>query len=209
MKTLTTFLGLAVLSGALVGCNSGKQNENALLDENRSLRDRLGQTQSDLQAAEDENRRLSFQLEENKQVTANMNAQPPQVISNFGPGVEVFQRDNETVVRIEGDVLFDSGRDTLKSSAKNTLAKVAKDIEAQYPNANVRVTGYTDSDPIKKSGHQSNYHLGFTRAFAVGQYLGSQGIRKSKLSYATYGPQDPLGSKAKSRRVEVTVMTED
>ncbi len=149
MKQLITLLGLAVLGGALVGCDSGKQNENALLDENRSLRDRLGQTQSDLQTAEDENRRLSFQLEENKQVTANLNAQPPQTISNFGPGVEVFQRGNETVVRIEGDVLFDSGRDTLKSSAKKTLSNVAKEIEAQYPNANVRVTGYTDTDPIK------------------------------------------------------------
>ena len=89
------------------------------------------------------------------------------------------------------------------------MANVAREIEAQYPNANVRVTGYTDSDPIKKSGHKSNYHLGFSRAFAVGQYLGTQGIGKTKLSYATYGPQDPLGTKAKSRRVEVTVMTED
>ena len=209
MKTLTTFLGLAVLSGAIVGCTNGKQNENALLDENRNLRDRLGQTEADLQAAEDENRRLSFQLEEAKQVTANINAQPPQEISNFGPGVEVFQRGNETVVRIEGDVLFDSGRDTLKSSAKRTLAKVAQEIENQYPNADVRVTGYTDSDPIKKSGYKSNYHLGFSRAYAVGQYLGSQGIGKKKLSYATFGPLDPLSTKAKSRRVEVTVMTED
>ena len=210
MRRMTTLLGLAVLGTALGGCNdSAKQNEQSLLNENRNLRDRLDQARSDLQSAQDENNRLQFQLEESNARVADNNAQPPPSISEFGPGVEVFQRGNETIVRIEGDVLFDSGRNSLKPAAKKTLAQIASKIEQMHPNASIRVAGHTDTDPIKKSGHKTNYHLGFERAYAVGQYLGTHGIKPDRISYASFGPHDPLGSKSKSRRVEVSVMNTD
>ena len=210
MRRMTMLLGLAVLGTALGGCNdTAKQNEQSLLNENRNLRDRLDQARSDLQTAQDENSRLQFQLEESSARMADVSAQPPAGVSEFGPGVEVFQRGNETIVRIEGDVLFDSGRNTLKPDAKKTLGRIASKIEEMYPNANIRVAGHTDTDPIKKSGHKTNYHLGFERAYAVGQYLGSHGIQPDRISYASYGPHDPLGSKSKSRRVEVSVMNDD
>jgi flagellar motor protein MotB len=81
-------------------------------------------------------------------------------------------------------------------------------LQAAYPNTEIRVTGFTDTDPIKKSGFKSNYHLGFARAYVVGQYLGKHGISPGRVSYATFGPADPLSSKSKSRRVEVSVFSE-
>ena len=208
MRRLTTLIGLAVLGTSMTGCNdSAKRNEEMLLNENRGLRDRLNQAQSDLQSAQDESHRLQFQLDEANARVSDSNAQPPSGISEFGPGVEVFQRGNETIVRIEGDVLFDSGRNTLKATAKKTLAEIASKLEQMYPNAEIRVAGHTDTDPIKKSGHKTNYHLGFERAYAVGQYLGTHGIPPNRISYASYGPHDPLSSKSKSRRVEVSVFS--
>lgn len=209
MRRLTTLLGLAILGTSMSGCNdSAKRNEEALLNENRGLRDRLDQTQSDLQAAQDENHRLKFELDESNAHNANASAQAPAGVSEFGPGVEVFQKGNETIVRIEGDVLFDSGRNSLKSAAKKTLSAIASKIEEMYPNSEIRVAGYTDTDPIKKSGYKTNYHLGFERAYVVGQYLGTHGIPPSRISYASFGPHEPLGSKSKSRRVEVSVYSE-
>ena len=210
MRRMNMLLGLAILGTALSGCNdSAKRNEESLLNENRNLRDRLDQSQTDLQSAQDENNRLQFQLEESKERVSDASAQPPAGISGFGPGVEVFQRGNETVVRIEGDVLFDSGRNSLRPAAKKTLAQIASKIEQMHPNSEIRVSGHTDTDPIKKSGHKTNYHLGFERAYAVGKYLGSHGIPPARISYASFGPHDPLGSKSKSRRVEVSVMNDD
>ena len=107
-------------------------------------------------------------------------AQP--VGGNFGPGVEVFQSGGEMVVRIDGDVLFDSGRTSLKAASKSTLKNIADEVRRSYPNAKLRVTGFTDTDPIKKSGFKSNYHLGFERAFAVGAYLDSQGFDSENIS---------------------------
>ena len=65
--------------------------------------------------------------------------------------------------------------------------------------------GHTDSDPIRRSGHKSNYHLGFERGFAVREYLISRGIDPSNISITSYGPDQSLGSKSKSRRVEIVV----
>jgi flagellar motor protein MotB len=202
-------ISFALAGLTLVGCsNTNQQNEDALLQENRSLRDRLDQTQLDYQAAQDENRRLQFQMDEASQRLSDQAAMPPVAISEFGPGVEVFQRGNEMVVRIQGDVLFDSGQDSLRTAARTTLSKIATELQSAYPNTEIRVTGFTDTDPIKKSGYKSNYHLGFARAYAVGQYLGKHGISPNSVSYASFGPDDPLSSKTKSRRVEVSVFSE-
>ena len=210
MPRFSMLIGFALAGMTLVGCsNTNQQNEDALLQENRSLRDRLDQTQLDYQAAQDENRRLQFQVDEASQLLTDQAAMPPAVvISEFGPGVEVFQRGNETVVRIQGDVLFSAGQDSLRSSARATLSTIATKLESAYPGTEIRVTGFTDTDPIKKSGYKSNYHLGFARAYAVGQFLGKHGITPDRVSYASFGPDDPLSSKTKSRRVEVSVFSD-
>ena len=121
----------------------------------------------------------------------------------------MFQSGGEMIVRIDGDVLFDSGRTTLKNAAKSTLKNIAAEVRRSFPNARIRITGFTDTDPIKKSGFKSNYHLGFERAYAVGRFLDSQGFEDDSISYATFGPDVPLSSKSKSRRVEVSVITDE
>ncbi len=201
---ITLFAGIT----AMGGCdNNAKMNQDALMQENRELRDNLATSQKDLDDAQARSRQLEFQLNEANDQAANAQAQP--VGGNFGPGVEVFQSGGEMVVRIDGDVLFDSGRTSLKAASKSTLKNIADEVRRSYPNAKLRVTGFTDTDPIKKSGFKSNYHLGFERAFAVGAYLDSQGFDSENISFATFGPDAPLGSKSKSRRVEVSIVDGD
>ena len=54
-------------------------------------------------------------------------------------------------VTVSGDVLFDSGKATLKASAKKSLDSVAKTLKSQYANLAIRVEGHTDTDPIKRA----------------------------------------------------------
>lgn len=201
---LTMFAGITTMGGC---DNNAKMNQQSLMQENRELRDSLATSQQDLDDAQAQSRQLEFQLNEANDQAANAQAQP--TVSDFGPGVEVFQFGGEMIVRIDGDVLFDSGRTSLKPAAKKTLKQISDEVRRSYPNAKLRVTGFTDTDPIKKSGFKSNYHLGFERAFAVGAFLDSQGFSSDDISYATFGPDSPLGSKSKSRRVEVSIVTDE
>ena len=69
----------------------------------------------------------------------------------------------------------------------------------------------TDTDPIRKSKdrYETNHHLGFERAFSVGEYMQAKGISSKRISYASHGPNQPKGSKAQSRRVELVVVVDD
>ena len=86
-----------------------------------------------------------------------------------------------------------------------SLADVATVLIRSYPDHLIRIEGHTDSDPIRKSGHKSNYHLGFERAFAVREYLVSKGVGAERVSLSSYGPSQPRQSKASSRRVQIVV----
>ena len=121
-------------------------------------------------------------------------------------GVNASINGNEITVSVESDVLFSSAKTSLKGAAKNSLSQVASVLNGSYGSRSVRIEGYTDTDPIRKSGHKSNYHLGFERAYAVRDYLIQRGITKDRISLASYGPDKPLGSKSQSRRVEIVVI---
>jgi outer membrane protein OmpA-like peptidoglycan-associated protein len=181
-------------------------NEQALLDENRDLRSELDRTRGGLDDAEARARQLQFQLDEANAKLADAQAQPP--LPADSEGATWRQDEGRAVVELEGDVLFDSGKFDLKSEAQATLRTIARQIKEIYPGAEVRVDGFTDSDQIRANRRDvipTNYHLGFFRAFAVGQFLQKQGISKSLISYGTYGPEQAKDTKAESRRVEVSV----
>lgn len=110
---------------------------------------------------------------------------------------------NETFT-VSGDVLFDSGQTTLKAAAKKELDKIAGKIRSNHAGATVRVEGYTDSDPIRKSKWGTNEALSKARADSVANYLSSKGI--GNVTAVGMGSANPKGTKAASRRVEIVVI---
>ena len=202
-------MGLAAASLTLTGCANNTEQENALLmEENQILREELNSRNAALEAANLDLRDRTLQVSqlrrdlENSQTVAMPTTTPfdqiPGVTASYGAGV--------VTAVVESDVLFDAGKVSLKSSAKRALDSVASVLKSSYSGQVIQITGYTDTDPIKKSGHTSNYHLGFKRAFAVRDYLISRGVESNLLSLATYGPDKPMENKAKSRRVEIAVL---
>jgi chemotaxis protein MotB len=109
------------------------------------------------------------------------------------------------VATIAGNVLFDSGKATLKDSARKELDKVAREMRARYKNASVRVEGHTDTDPIRQSKWKNNDELSQARADAVMRYLSSKGVDTNRISSMGFGSSKPKGTKAASRRVEIVV----
>lgn len=204
-----TLLALPATIVLLAGCTADLQKHNALLTkENEDLRAQLGDRNAALADAQQELRdrnvelsQLHRDLESNQQPLAQVTGfeQIANVTSSFGDG--------EVTVAVESDVLFASGKASLKTAAKASLDDVADVLNRSYGDYLIRIEGYTDTDPIRKSGHKSNYHLGFERAYAVRDYLSAQGVEPQRISIASYGPDQPMTTKAASRRVEIVVIT--
>ena len=209
--------GLAGLIGvamaALGGCASGGDAEyDALLDENSALRARVSTLQTALdqcevnrQAAEDENAQLAAGLS-NMQGTGSTPGSTPTGFEGISGATVTHGSGGEIVVAIAGDVLFDSGRAELKSSAQSSLARIAQVLNAQYAGNTVRIEGYTDSDPIRRSNWQSNEHLSAERALAVEKYLVQRGVNNDRVYSAAFGPSNPRSTRDQSRRVEIVVL---
>ena len=104
------------------------------------------------------------------------------------------------------DVLFDTGKYSLKPGAREKLAKVAGILIA-YPGLNIEVGGYTDN----VGGDDMNQKLSENRAGAVRDYLVQQGVTTNSVSSKGYGNTLPVASndnsagRQENRRVELVV----
>ena len=123
-----------------------------------------------------------------------------------GEDVSVDARRGTVTVTLGTQVLFDSGKVTLKTSSKSRLKNIADEINSRYAGKDIYVVGHTDTDPIKKSGWKDNWELSAERALAVTRYLIDQKIPAKHLAVVGRGEFQPVGKdKTASRRVEIVV----
>ena len=107
------------------------------------------------------------------------------------------------------DVLFDTGKYSLKPGAREKLAKVAGILLA-YPALNIEVGGYTDN----VGGDDMNQTLSENRASSVRDYLVQQGVLTNSVSSRGFGNSMPVASndnssgRQQNRRVELLVSGE-
>jgi len=107
------------------------------------------------------------------------------------------------------DVLFDTGKYTLKPGAREKLSKVAG-ILVSYPGLNVAVGGYTDNVGTDKL----NQGLSEERAGAVRDYLVHEGVAMASITATGFGNTLPVASndnsagRQENRRVELVVSGE-
>ncbi len=203
-------LGAVASLVLLVGCDTTTDKTSLLESENVELRDQLGVQDRALEAAHadlKEANRTIRELEDRlatAPATVSVNTTNGTAFDGID-GISTSVSGRDVTVTVSSDVLFDSGRTSLKSGARKSLDQVAGVLKSSYPGKTIRVIGHTDSDPIRKSGHKSNYHLGFERGYAVREYLISCGVSPSNVSIMSYGPDMARDTKSRSRRVEIVV----
>jgi outer membrane protein OmpA-like peptidoglycan-associated protein len=107
------------------------------------------------------------------------------------------------------DVLFDSGKYSLKPGAREKLAKVAGILLA-YPGLDIAVGGYTDN----VGGDAMNQRLSENRASSVRDYLVQQGVATNSVTARGFGNSLAVATNAnaagrqQNRRVELVVSGE-
>jgi outer membrane protein OmpA-like peptidoglycan-associated protein len=107
------------------------------------------------------------------------------------------------------DVLFDSGKYSLKPGAREKLAKVAGILLA-YPGLDIAVGGYTDN----VGGDAMNQKLSENRAGSVRDYLVQQGVATGSVTARGFGnslavaSNDNAAGRQQNRRVELVVSGE-
>jgi chemotaxis protein MotB len=137
-------------------------------------------------------------------------------------GLNVTVRNNRMVIQLPGDVLFDSGRETLKKEGEAILLKVAEVVrnDAGLSSRTFQVAGHTDNAPLAGGRYKDNWGLSVMRAREVLTYLIAPvagkdpggGLSPTKWSAAGFGDTDPVKSndtpegKQANRRCELVVV---
>jgi chemotaxis protein MotB len=180
-----------------------------LEEANRTLTGRLNLTRGELESAvrdrNELNQRFQSTLSEIDALNSQLAARPePQEAATGWTAVP-----GGAMIAIEGQVLFEPGKITLRDEARAMLDAVRSTLEGEYSNKDVLVFGHTDDRPIKKSGWADNYQLSTERALAVVRYLSGQGVSAKRLVACGCGEHRPRAAntsqanRAMNRRVEI------
>jgi chemotaxis protein MotB len=132
-------------------------------------------------------------------------------------GLAVNIRRNRMVISLPGDVLFDSGRETLKKEGQEILLKVAGIInnDASLKGRDYQVAGHTDNRPLAGGIFRDNWGLSLMRAREVLMFLVSEKggtLPTERWSAAGFGETDPIADnntdegRQKNRRCDLIVV---
>jgi outer membrane protein OmpA-like peptidoglycan-associated protein len=162
------------------------------------------QAQAEAQAAQA--RLAAQQAQQAQQQAADQTAQMRQRLRDQLNSVLNTQESARGLIVNMSDVLFDSGKFSLKPDTKVALAKVAGILQA-YPGLKVQVEGYTDN----VGGAEYNQKLSENRAQTVGDFLVAQGVALANVTATGFGLNNPVADnstasgRAQNRRVQLVV----
>jgi chemotaxis protein MotB len=175
-----------------------------------SLKGNLDEQQKALDAYKERARQLELIKERFEKLKAKLDT-----LTKLGLAVNV--RHNRMVISLPGDVLFDSGKETLKKEGKDILMKVAAIIKAdpQLVARDYQVAGDTDDQPFTHGAFKDNWGLSVMRAREVLVFLINPkegGLPIQHWSAAGFADTDPVApnttneGRQKNRRCELIVL---
>ncbi len=204
-----------VSSGLMVmvvasGCADRAQDRISMLEQtNYELTERLNETRHEIEAALGERDDLDQRLEAALREVDGLNAQLASIPEpeQEAPGWTAVP--GGAMIAVEGEILFLSGKTTLRPQARRALDAIVSAVQGNYAGQHVFVFGHTDDTPIKKSGWKDNWQLSAERAVAVGRYLRDHGVPPGRIVACGCGEYRPRvenssePNRTRNRRVEI------
>ena len=124
--------------------------------------------------------------------------------------VEAKFIEGKIVLRIKGEVLFNTGSAELLPEATKILSGIIH-ILNENPQYDIDIQGHTDNRPINTPKFASNWELSAIRATTVLRYLIEGGLSEERLTATGFADLRPIASndtpeeRMKNRRVEIVI----
>ncbi len=189
----------AAAEAARASAEQAKLEADRMLQEAQAARNAALQEKNQAQSEADAARAAAAKAEQDKQ------ALRAQLLAQLNTIMQTRDTARGLIMNLS-DVLFDFGKATLRSEAREKLAKVSGILIA-YPSLRVQVEGNTDN----VGSDAFNQNLSEKRAFGVRDYLVAQGVNGNNLTAIGYGKSKPIASndtadgRQQNRRVEMVM----
>jgi outer membrane protein OmpA-like peptidoglycan-associated protein len=181
------------------------QNRAAAANANQAAAD-AQQGQKDAEAQSDRDRAAAASSDQQlQQAVQDREALRAKLLLQFNAILATRDTARGLVVNLS-DVLFDTGKYTLRPLAREKLAKISGIVLA-YPDLRLAIEGNTDS----VGGDAMNQTLSEQRADAVRDYLAQQNIPMTSMTAQGFGKTQPVATndtaegRQENRRVEMIV----
>jgi outer membrane protein OmpA-like peptidoglycan-associated protein len=190
------------------------QNEADRLKGENDAKTAAAQTEADRLKQENEAQRASAQADLDRAAKEKAQAETEkaglraQLLTQFNAVLQTRDTARGLIVNMS-DVLFDTGKYSLRPLAREKLAKVAG-IVSGHPGLSLEVDGYTDS----VGGDEYNQRLSEQRGGSVRDYLTQEGMASDSVTAKGFGKTQPVASNAtaagrqQNRRVEIVISGE-
>ncbi|WP_205426553.1 flagellar motor protein MotB [Helicobacter suis] len=134
----------------------------------------------------------SLETEESKANETSNRSRVTTTKENEGAILE--QTAHGVVLKLPSSLLFENSYDdTINATMREYIHRIAKIIHTLPDQVDISVRGYTDNTPLpSNSRFKDHYALAASRAYKVMKVLLSDGIDPQKLSFASYGKNNPI-----------------
>ena len=181
--------------------------------ENEDLKENVDMLQSKAEALERQRE------EERKEMKATYDDLLEGMRSEIEKGkITITQLKGKLKVNMLDEILFDSGKTTIKHQGVEVLERVGE-ILLNVQDRAINVEGHTDNVPIGpelRKRYPTNWELSAARATNVARYLQEKiGINPTVLSATGYGEYHPIASnedeegQARNRRIEIVLVPKE
>lgn len=201
------------------------KKENGLLKgENENLNQNVKSLQDQIAALEEKNVALHSEAEalerQRKKEVEEMRGTYENLLENMKGEIAkgeitITQLRGKLKVNMLDEILFDSGKTTVKPQGLEVLQRVGS-ILVNVKDRAISIEGHTDNVPIGaelSKMYPTNWELSAVRATTVARYLQEKtGIDPGLLSAIGYGEYQPVASneseegRAKNRRIEIVLV---
>jgi outer membrane protein OmpA-like peptidoglycan-associated protein len=168
-----------------------------------------GEAEKARQAALEQQRLAEAETEKARQAAAKAESEKAQLRAQLLDQLNSILQTRDSargLIVNMSDVLFDTGSSTLKTGAREKLAKISGIVLA-HPGLNLQIEGHTDSVGTE----EFNQQLSERRSDSVRDFLAEQGVPGSSMSAKGFGKSQPVASndtaegRQRNRRVELVV----
>ncbi|HOB52023.1 MAG TPA: OmpA family protein [Acidobacteriota bacterium] len=194
----------AALTQQATDADTARRKTEVSLQQSETARKQAEEAQRRAEASIAESKRELAKLDQER---ARLKAERDALANRLSGALAMVSATTETargyVVSLS-DITFDTGKATLKTDAKYSLAKLAG-ILTLLQEMTLSVEGHTDST----GSAETNQKLSAARANSVMTFLKEMGVAETRMTAKGFGPDQPVApndtaeGRARNRRVEI------